>query len=287
MKTKMSLYDKALANAIRKEEISISDIGNKKKKKRIKEILSKSSIDELDKATKTKYKYSKRKIKHKSKKNNENMENKPDFKKIITNIDDWEDKVLGGLARNKKPSDYDIDSLSRGAQTQMEHTDDPEMAIDIAMDHLEEYEDYYDDEIGLPSMERDLENYDDDDDDYEDEDEDEDDDYEDDYEENYKKLENNKFIKNFKNFVKINENSNIVEPKMIPRENKFKRFIEYSEEVETTLIDRFFTKNSDIIDGEYIVFDLIHKTYEIVDNKPEDIRYCSNNREFDHIMNNL
>jgi hypothetical protein len=35
--------------------------------------------------------------------------------------------------------------------------DDSDIATEIAMDHLEEYEDYYDSKIGLPNMEKKLE----------------------------------------------------------------------------------------------------------------------------------
>ena len=120
------IRDKALANAVRKGEISISDIPLKKRKK-IKKVLSNTSKFELEKASRNKYRFSNRKVKHASKKKNESMEEKDiDFKKIITNIEDWDDKVKGGLAKDKNPTDYDLDDLSKGAEIQMEHTDDPE-----------------------------------------------------------------------------------------------------------------------------------------------------------------
>lgn len=49
----------------------------------------------------------------------------------------------GGLADGKSPSDYDPEQLAMGVEVEMEHTDDPDIAREIAMDHLEEIPDYY------------------------------------------------------------------------------------------------------------------------------------------------
>lgn len=54
----------------------------------------------------------------------------------------WVDKLPGGLADGKTPSDYCKQQLEKGTRVEMEHTDDPEIAKEIAMDHLEESEDY-------------------------------------------------------------------------------------------------------------------------------------------------
>jgi len=56
---------------------------------------------------------------------------------------DWKDKVPGGLADDTVPEDYDEDALERGALVEMEHTDDMDLAIEIAMDHLSEDPEYY------------------------------------------------------------------------------------------------------------------------------------------------
>jgi len=45
---------------------------------------------------------------------------------------------------------------------EMEHTDDPDVAARIALDHLAETPLYYDDKIGLPNMEEELEDMEDD-----------------------------------------------------------------------------------------------------------------------------
>ena len=64
------------------------------------------------------------------------------------------DKVPGGLADKKKPSDFDAKALAKGVKVEMEHTDDPALAREIAMDHLTEHADYYD---ALEVMEKKLE----------------------------------------------------------------------------------------------------------------------------------
>ena len=55
-----------------------------------------------------------------------------------------EDKIPGGLADKKKPSDFDPKALEKGIKVEMEHTDDRSVAREIAMDHLSEDPKYYD-----------------------------------------------------------------------------------------------------------------------------------------------
>jgi len=66
---------------------------------------------------------------------------KEDLEEII---DEHEDKIPGGKADNSDPEDFDIDQIAKGIKVEMEHTDDPEKALEIAMDHLTELDDYYD-----------------------------------------------------------------------------------------------------------------------------------------------
>ncbi len=54
-----------------------------------------------------------------------------------------EDKIKGGLADKRKPSDFDPKELKMGIEIEMEHTDDEKLAKEIAMDHLVEIPDYY------------------------------------------------------------------------------------------------------------------------------------------------
>lgn len=49
----------------------------------------------------------------------------------------------GGLAAGKKPSDFDRTQLMAGTRHEMEHTSDPALAREIAMDHLAEDPGYY------------------------------------------------------------------------------------------------------------------------------------------------
>jgi hypothetical protein len=58
-------------------------------------------------------------------------------------IDFNKDEISGGLADKKKPSDFDKDSLKQGIKVEMEHTDNPKIALEIAMDHLTEDKNYY------------------------------------------------------------------------------------------------------------------------------------------------
>ena len=54
-----------------------------------------------------------------------------------------EDKIPGGLGADKPDEDFDSDELQLGIQTELEHTDDPEIAKEIAKDHLSENPNYY------------------------------------------------------------------------------------------------------------------------------------------------
>ena len=55
----------------------------------------------------------------------------------------WQDHIPGGLAEGKKPSDFPSADLVLGMTVEMEHTSDPSIACEIAMDHLTEKSDYY------------------------------------------------------------------------------------------------------------------------------------------------
>lgn len=53
------------------------------------------------------------------------------------------DQLTGGLADKKKPEDFDPEQLAMGIKVEMEHTNDPAKAKEIAMDHLVEDPNYY------------------------------------------------------------------------------------------------------------------------------------------------
>ena len=69
---------------------------------------------------------------------------------VLANTHKWKDKIPGGMADGKKPSDFNKNDVEKGHRVEFEHTDDPDTAREIAMDHLEEHDDYY---IGLEHME--------------------------------------------------------------------------------------------------------------------------------------
>lgn len=48
-----------------------------------------------------------------------------------------------GKHRDADARDFDEDELKRGIEIEMEHTDDPYIALEIAKDHLAEIPDYY------------------------------------------------------------------------------------------------------------------------------------------------
>ncbi len=52
-------------------------------------------------------------------------------------------EIPGGLAEGKKPADFQSEALAAGTKVEMEHTDDPKVAREIAMDHLTEDPAYY------------------------------------------------------------------------------------------------------------------------------------------------
>lgn len=54
-----------------------------------------------------------------------------------------QDKIPGGLGDRKKPSDFDSSQLTKGVKVELEHTDDKDLAKEIAMDHLTEDPSYY------------------------------------------------------------------------------------------------------------------------------------------------
>lgn len=60
----------------------------------------------------------------------------------------------GGKASKMKPADFDPKELELGIKTEMEHTNNKDLAKEIAMDHLAEFPNYY---TELLKMEKKLE----------------------------------------------------------------------------------------------------------------------------------
>lgn len=53
------------------------------------------------------------------------------------------DTIAGGKADGKPSSDFSSKQMEMGRKVEMEHTDNPQLASEIARDHLEEFGDYY------------------------------------------------------------------------------------------------------------------------------------------------
>jgi hypothetical protein len=66
----------------------------------------------------------------------------------------WKDVIKGGYADKKVPQDFDPMQLKKGIKVEMEHTNNRKIAMEIAMDHLTEFPNYY---VELEKMEKRLE----------------------------------------------------------------------------------------------------------------------------------
>ena len=66
-----------------------------------------------------------------------------DVEQIEVDKEEIGDKIKGGKADDNSPQEFDKEQIKMGLKIEMEHTDDPMIAIEIAMDHLSEFPDYY------------------------------------------------------------------------------------------------------------------------------------------------
>ena len=58
-------------------------------------------------------------------------------------IQNYQDSLPGGKADARSPKDFDSHQLMLGVDVELEHTDDPKVALEIAIDHLTEDSKYY------------------------------------------------------------------------------------------------------------------------------------------------
>lgn len=65
----------------------------------------------------------------------------------------YHEKLKGGKGHGKSPYDFDLKQLRMGYDVEAEHTADPVTRIEIAMDHLDEFPQYY---SALDKMEKRL-----------------------------------------------------------------------------------------------------------------------------------
>ncbi|MCD6436435.1 MAG: hypothetical protein J7L15_08685 [Clostridiales bacterium] len=66
----------------------------------------------------------------------------------------YRDSIKGGISDDKKPEDFNKKDVEVGMCVEYEHTDNPDTAREISMDHLQEHKDYY---KALEKMEEKLE----------------------------------------------------------------------------------------------------------------------------------
>ena len=66
-----------------------------------------------------------------------------DLEGAIERREEMGDQIKGGLGDDANPDDLDADQLLRGLEVEMEHTEDPMIALEIVLDHLMEDPKYY------------------------------------------------------------------------------------------------------------------------------------------------
>jgi len=71
-------------------------------------------------------------------------------------IKNFKDTIRGGRADGQRITKYDLDELLMGIKVELEHTTNRMLALEIAMDHLEEFPDYY---TRLEEMEEEAEQF--------------------------------------------------------------------------------------------------------------------------------
>ena len=62
----------------------------------------------------------------------------------MSEIKKWKEHLHGGKSDGKKPDDYKPDEIEVGKKVEREHTSDEDTATEIAMDHEQENDSYYD-----------------------------------------------------------------------------------------------------------------------------------------------
>jgi len=74
-----------------------------------------------------------------------NLTFKQMLKKVSKKLKDKKvkDLIPGGIDKGSPDSDFDPKQLEKGIEIEMEHTDDPEIAKEVAKDHLSEVQNYY------------------------------------------------------------------------------------------------------------------------------------------------
>lgn len=66
-----------------------------------------------------------------------------DIEQIAKDKEESGEKLIGGLGDDKSPDDFDKKQVMLGIGVEMEHTNDPKVALEIVLDHLSENPAYY------------------------------------------------------------------------------------------------------------------------------------------------
>ena len=66
-----------------------------------------------------------------------------DIEKLAQAREERGDEIEGGLGDDKSPLEFDPEQIKKGMKVEMEHTNDPLIALEIALDHLTEDPAYY------------------------------------------------------------------------------------------------------------------------------------------------
>ena len=64
-------------------------------------------------------------------------------RKFDLDLDAYEDTIPGGYSDGRHPSEFILEQVILGIEVELEHTDDPYLALEITLDHLSEEEKYY------------------------------------------------------------------------------------------------------------------------------------------------
>jgi hypothetical protein len=83
------------------------------------------------------------------------MDNEPagdEIEKIAQDKEEAGEMIAGGKGEGKSPLEFTSDQILKGMRVEMEHTDDPMVSLEIALDHLTEDPEYYGDEEENPQL---------------------------------------------------------------------------------------------------------------------------------------
>lgn len=78
------------------------------------------------------------------------------LKEFNVDLDQYEDKMVGGLGDKKNPCDFPLEALVKGIRVELEHSECALQALEITIDHLTEKADYYEalEQIEAPAPEQ-------------------------------------------------------------------------------------------------------------------------------------